>query len=326
MSESAWIPGSLAIVGTLGAGFCAGAEMGIYSLSRVRLNLRARAGEASAKLLHRELEHPARLLAALLVGYNAFSYVAAMGITELLEGIGLGHWGVVVVTALVVSPLLFVLTDGFPKEAFRAEAEWLTYAAVRPVVALRVLLMFTGILPLMQWLARVVSSLLGGGGEAEIPDAREKMSQLLKEGAAHGVLSEAQVSLLDRAFLLREATVRDEMVPWDKVHKVSAEWNRARVLDAASQHTASRYPVVNARGGVVGVVELMALCLDDRATVKGSMTPPVVLEEEGSVRDALRRLRSAGAALAIVERRGRPVGIVTTKDLVEPLTGELKVF
>jgi len=41
------------------------------------------------------------------------------------------------------------------------------------------------------------------------------------------------------------------------------------------------------------------------------------------VRSALRQVQTNGATLAIVTDNDRPAGIVTIKDLVEPITGEL---
>ena len=41
-------------------------------------------------------------------------------------------------------------------------------------------------------------------------DARQRIALLLKEGAGHGVLSESQVTLVDRALMLRGVTVGED--------------------------------------------------------------------------------------------------------------------
>ena len=112
----------LAVLGTVGAALAAGIEMGLYSMNRVRLNLLAKRDRRAA-VLRAELEHPGRLLASLLVGYNVLSYVGAVGITGLLEAFGFSHWQVVVITAVLIGPILFVIADGFPKEAFRVKSQ-----------------------------------------------------------------------------------------------------------------------------------------------------------------------------------------------------------
>jgi len=318
----------LAIFGTIGASIATGIEMGLYSINRVRLNLFARTDRRAA-VLKAELDHPGRLLASLLISYNLLSYIGAIGFTGFLESLHFSHWQVVIITGLVIGPILFVIADGFPKEAFRLKAEAWTLAAAIPLRWLRIAYTFSGILPSMQFLARSVSALLGGGGESGIPDARERISQLLKEGAEHGVISEHQATLLDRALAMRETTVGDEMIAWERVQKIVLDWPRQRVLEHMSRHRLSRYPVVrseNSASEVIGVLSLVDFCLSPSAGAGALLQPVTVLHEETSVREGLEQLRDSGSNLAIVVRAGRAVGIVTSKDLVEPLTGELKVF
>ncbi|MFN9132234.1 MAG: CBS domain-containing protein, partial [Phycisphaerales bacterium] len=52
-------------------------------------------------------------------------------------------------------------------------------------------------------------------------------------------------------------------------------------------------------------------------------SPAVTISISTSVREALAAMRASSARLAVVIDRSKPVGIVTFKDLVEPLTGEL---
>jgi CBS domain containing-hemolysin-like protein len=330
---------SLALVGLVGAALCAGGEMGVYSVSRVRLAVRAkRVGWDSADALRAELEHTPRTLAVLLVGYNLFSYANSVGVTSLLSANGYSEAAIVAINVLVIAPVLFVVADTLPKELFRAEADRVMYALAKPLRWFRLLLTVTLVLPLTQAAARVLAGLLGGAGEEAIAGARERIAMLLKEGAQHGLISETQLSLLDRALALREAEVGDEMVPWDRCAKMEAEWDRFRALDYAAGRGFSRYPCVDGSGRVCGVVPLMELCLRESASPREVMRPVVELAEDLPVREALVRLAEADADLAVVvpsakdsgvmaqrARRG-PLGIVTRKDLVEPLTGELKAF
>lgn len=326
----------LALAGFIGSALCAGGEMGAYSVNRVRLSLRARAAgldpgsDDAALVLSRELEHPAALLASLLIGYNLFSYALSVGLTALMEARGYHESTIVVLTAFLFGPLLFVLVDALPKELFRAQADSLTYTVARPVRWLRLLLTFTLVLPMTQLAARVASRLLGGGDDSGIPTARERMAALLKEGVKHGAISESQVTLLDRAMALRDATVRDEMTPWARCHRISVDADPRRAVEIASQSRASRYPVVDGRGQVVGVVEHLALCLEFGRPVRELMRPAVLLTPSLSVRAALLQMSESDSPLGVVVESGpsgsRPLGVVTAKDLVEPLTGELAAW
>jgi putative hemolysin len=158
--------------------------------------------------------------------------------------------------------------------------------------------------------------------------ARERIMVLLREGARQGVMSETQVTLLDRALAMRETLVSDQMTPWGKVLKIDESMGRRRVLELVLNSPYSRFPVVTGRGGVLGVVETLDLALSPEASIRELLKPLARLPENLSVREGLQKLADDGAAMALVTAVGRevPLGIVTAKDLVEPLTGEMRVF
>ncbi len=120
---------ALLVVGLAGSAFCSGVETGIYSLSRIRLNLRASRGDDTlARLLKREVERPARVLANLLIANTFFANLGSIGISALLDR-HFSEVGVVVMNVVILTPLLFVLSESVPKEVFRVEADRLTYYA-----------------------------------------------------------------------------------------------------------------------------------------------------------------------------------------------------
>ena len=84
---------------------------------------------------------------------------------------------------------------------------------------------------------------------------------------------------------------------------------------------------MDGRGKVVGVVDMIdALMIDKGAAnpVREAMQPAVYLPGSTTVRQALAQMQREHIGLAIVTRAdGKPAGVVTMKDLVEPLTGEI---
>ena len=321
----------LAIAGTFVAALFAGSEMGAYSVNRVRLSLREQRpvdGTVSrarwlAKLLSIELAHPARLLGTILIGYNLASYVAAIGTTNLRGGLGYSEIVSVLRNTLLIGPVLFVLADAMPKEIFRAEADRLMYALAPLLKICRVLCQITGALLVIGWAAKLVEFVLPGQDTGDASDPRERIARMIKEGASSGLISDTQLGMLDRAFALREVRVADEMVPWPKVKTLSAAWPRSRVLDTLGIKPASRYPLLNASGGLIGIVKTTDILSNPTASLESLAEEPTYVRPEQSVRAALITLKAEGIRVAIVRERERPIGLVTAKDLVEPLTGEL---
>lgn len=310
-------------IGSIGVMLMSGIELGCYSLNRVRLALRAgSAGDRAARLIKSELEKPDRLLATLMIGNVAFSALITNATHALMKGES--EWRIVLVNLLVVAPLMFVFCEAIPKELFRVDADRLTYPFAFPLAAFRSLLTYTGIMPIVMSSARLVERLAGFGAQGEhLSDARQRMVLLLKEGGSGGVLSESQSTLIDRALTFRSTLIGEEMIPWVQVRTLSIDWDRAKMVRFAAAQASSRLPVVDSKGRVLGVLRQIDLHTFPDVSVESLVRRPAMLSPSMGVLEALRRIRAADAPLGIVERDGRPIGLVTAKDLVEPLTGEL---
>ena len=317
---------ALGVVGLAGSALCSGMELGIYSLNRVRLDLRiaARPPRPSATIIKDEIQHPGRLVATLLIGNNLFHYLIASASTAILAGAALSDAGAVAANFAIILPLVLVVGEALPKELFRVEADRLTYVFARPLRLMRAVFSLIGILPLVSVVARLAERLAGLKPDEHLGDARQRMALLLKEGASSGALSESQTSLVDRALALRDETVEDEMVPWDQVRRLSSDTDRARATRFAASQPSSRLPVVDRAGRVVGILRQIDLyTTPSDVPLEQLLTPPVRFDPETRVLDAVQTLLTSPSRLGVVERDGRAIGIVTAKDLVEPLTGEL---
>jgi len=327
-------------VGLLGQALGAGLEMGVYALDRIRLGLRAglgfgegsgegasgvRAGaDAAAVILRDELREPERVLTTLLVVCNAFGFLANLGSTALLQARGLTHSETLLVNVLILTPVSFVLCDTLPKELFRTETDRWTYVFAVPIRLARGVLTVTMVLPLLRWSAGVVARAAGLGTDVPLTEtARERVAALVKEGAARGLLAESHASLVDRALMLRETRVMDEMVPWSRVRSIPGHVTPAEVLGFIAKEPFSQYPVVDRRGRVVGVLEEIDAYLRPDAPVAELMFEPARLPPNMPLTEAVLKFREAGTQVGIVERDGRPLGLLTIADLVEPLTGPL---
>jgi len=324
----------ITLLGIAGAALCAGYETGMYSVNRIRLNIRLAANDPSAKRLKRELDHSNRLLATLLIGVTVFGDLSAVGITTLLEHTGISDALIVALNAIILTPILFIIGDAVPKELFRTGADRLTYLLTPLVIVLRWCFTLLLVLPLVVEFGKRAAKLVKGSPESGLETPRQAIAALLKEGVQHGILSEAQTTMLDRALLLRDTRIRGEMIPWSKVRAISTTWDYKQLTDMLTRSSFSRYPVIDAGGRVVGTVDHLRLCLslgsDRGAAAQGvarliaTLTaPPIVLDPDDSVRDGLMKLRAADAWIGIVMSGGKPVGVVTASDLIEPLVGSV---
>ncbi len=318
----------MAFAGIVLSAIASGGEIAFYSLNRVRLSLRT---DRPAMLLKAELERPDRLLATMLIWLNVATYFSAMATSKLLEGLGSPAL-IAVVNTCILAPILFVFAEALPKDLFRIEANRIAYRLATPLTVGRLVLTGIGLLPLVQLLIRGIEVLMRLPHQGS-SDARQRIALLLKEGAVSGALSESQVTLVDRALLLRGVHVGDEMVPWSAVRWVPLEADRPRMLRLLAGNTHSRIPVVGtierqrsgaSHQGVIGVLRQIDLYLNPESPITALVQPIVRLKRHMGVREALLLLREHKAGMGIVEDdAGRPLGVVTPADLIEPLTGQM---
>lgn len=330
-------------IGAAGVAFAAATEIACYSVNPVRLSIRSSGGDPAARCLQGELARPDRMLAVVMLAANLFNYLLAVGIEPLLNPHAPGppdthtlssEWQGVLIDIAVLTPLLLIFGESLPKELARVHADRLAYWLARPLFLVRLLATGLGVLPLIMGVSRRASRLsarLGGpaGGSEHLGDGRQRIALLLKEGSESGVLSESQTTLVDRALTLRKVTVRDEMIRWSKVRTLDTNMTRDEALRAVGSAPHSQFPVVDrsdksgGRGVVVGIVRQIDLHVNPDRTPAQLMRPTTPLDPEMHVTDAVRVLASIGARVGVVEQGGRPIGMVTLRDLFEPLTGEL---
>jgi hypothetical protein len=313
-------------IGILGSAMCSGLETGCYTLNRVRLALRAGGSppDAHAVALRKELSQPDRFVAVCLIANNVFGYLASLAATAILLHYELAPAKLALANAVIVAPLLFVFGEALPKELFRLESDRLTYRFSRVLTTLRLLLTYTGMVPLLMLLTRWMERASGLSASREpLGETKQRVANLLKEGRASGALSESQATLVDRALAMTSLCVRDEMVPWHAVRTIGIESSPRAVRQLFATLTHSRLPVTDKSGTVLGIVRQMDLYTRPEASLRELLREPVRLTPAMSLQEAIERLGRNPTGVAIVEVDESPVGMATVRDLVEPLTGEL---
>jgi len=329
MSVSAFVPACLfwaaALAGSmLLRGLYAGMETGIYVVNKIRLDLRAEEGLRSARLLRRLLRNPNNVLAVLLVGTNLFSYVATFCVASLFILAGFGgsaEW----LTIAVATPALFIFAESVPKTVFQRLAERAVYRFAPLLWASHLLFLCTGATPLVRSFGAFLMKLVGRRSRHSL-FGHEGLSAVVAEGRASGLLTHFQSIMADRVAHIRTVTLAQALVPMKRVVSVPAGADRATLLEVFRNNSYSRLPLVESDGQVAGILDIYGVLTDAGQSPSERATPPLCLEWDLNVTDALYRMQRARAMMAVVRRDGKHVGIVTVKDLVEEIVGEIQAW
>jgi len=311
----------------LASGFFSGSETGLYCVNRLRLRLRADRGEAAAVRLQRLLDDEPSALGVILVGTNVANYLTTVCMALLLSARpGLSDREVEIYTTLLVTPVVFVWGEVVPKNLFQRAADRLLYTS-----GLGLSLAGKLFAPLV-WGIRILADRMVtalGSAEAEqgARDHRWRMAGLLRDALADRDRAGRHGEFVDRALLLSETAVTAAMVPMSEVVTISARADRAAFLEVARSTTHSRLVVVRGdRPRVQGVVDVQTLLADDTWQRIEDRTEDVVhLRPRESIASAIVRVHRSARAMALVSSPGGAVlGVVTLKDLLEEVVGELE--
>ena len=299
-----------------------GAETGLYRLSQPRLDVEARAGRRSAKLLRYLLGRESALLVTILIGNNLALQILTWKAETLGggEGRGFSHELLVV---LFLTPFVFLFGEALPKDVFRR----------RPHAAMAWAADFLFVVRIFLWPAERVLSLFSQGlayvfgiqGEKQLSSgSREFVERLLHEGALLGALEPRAEELARNALALRSVPLERVMTPWDKVVKICAADESAVVWAALAEAQYSRLPVISEEGVVTGYLhQLDVLGAGEASDHFAQIREVLTLEPSTPVDRAIARLRLRGVRMAVVGTLEAPVGLVALKDLLEEISGDL---
>ena len=287
--------------------------------------VRAGQGDLNAHRLRDELKNPARTLSTLLVVNNIANYAGSLGIAAILSMYFTDPLWVVILNTLIVVPILFIFAETLPKDIFRTRADTLVYMMSGGLLWGRRLFTVCGLVPLVAGVGNLAARVVGGQHGLDL-GPRARVAKLLRESVGSGGLTSHQASLTERVLAMDRLTVSSEMTPWRGVVSLSTSDGHSGLAVAAQRTRRSRLPVVDLQGKVVGTIETMQTLLRPEAEIEDLIQSVPMIPGDTPVLEALEMLRSERKPMAIIlssDTSGKPIGLVTLKDLVEPLTGDL---
>lgn len=310
----------------LGVGAFAGAETASYAVSRVRVDLEARQRALRSRLVRWLLADATALLVLVLLGNALLVELATWASEGTAQRLGLPDWAVEIVLALWLTPLFFFFGDLLPKELARRRPHQFL-AATAPFLALMRVLLWP-LERVLRGLAWAVTRLFAVPEHAFVSHhSREGLLKLLSEGRLSGALPPQAEALAHNVLRLRSTPLSKAMIPWERVQRLQAGRSDDELYSRVAASAFTRLPVVEADGAVLGYVhQLDVLGEGPGEPVLVAVRGVIELDPELPVDKALARLRTSGQRLAVVGTRRVPLGLVTLKDLVEEISGELAAW
>ncbi len=294
-----------------------GIEAGLLSMNRVRLRHRVKLRDRAAIMLNRLLAHPERLLVTVLIVTNLMNAFALTLATQELVRI-FGSRGYLIALAVAL-PFYVLCLELLPKSLFRR-------FPYRAVAFLSTPLRLADLLlsPLHFVGQRIVRLLFGQrpANQQKLFVAREDFKYLTIESERTGALGQAERQMIHNVVDFRAITAQQVMVPLEKVRTIPASAAIEDLLERSRAEHLERWPVLDERGQIAGLVQIFDIALDGRSrgVVESFQRRIVKVTPNEPAYSIVRKLRAARTTLAAVtDADGRSIGIVTWEDLIQRL-------
>ena len=316
------------------SGLFSGSETGLYRLSRLRLRLGVEKKQLPFIMLGKCMHDSSELLLSMLIGTNLLNFLATSIIAAMLLSKGTAEHTAEVVTTIITAPVLFVFSELIPKNIFFYRSDTLMPYVAPVLYTFQKLLSMCGIIHLLKFISAIFSRLSGSVSSSKTVITsvqRHTVQAILRDTHEEGILSAIQTDIVNRLVKISNVNIRFVMVPIDHVQTVDVNSDDSALLNILRKSAFTRLPVTETQpGNITGFVNIYeVLSISQKfADLHNFIKPLKKLDSDTSVIDAINYMQRENQKIILVTKAGlagrqKPVGIVTMKDLVEELLGEL---
>jgi putative hemolysin len=312
--------------------FFSSAETALTALSEARIRQIQNERPWLRKHFQRWLDHPARILATLLVGNNIVN-VAASVLGARVASLYLASWADVVAVG-VMTFLLLSVGEVAPKVFAKRFATWWAPRVVRPVYWIDLVLR-----PLSWFFSKLGRALVRTAGAAGVPTEEPTVTEteiehMIDLGEREGVLQAHEGELLRSALEFEDTIVKEIMVPRTEMVALNIGARLDEVLAIVNDSRHSRFPVFRERrDNVIGTLHVKDLLrhVGERTScetfdwTQHVRLDPMFVPEMQKISRLLRDMQTSRLHIAVVvDEFGGTSGIVTQEDILEEIVGEIQ--
>jgi CBS domain containing-hemolysin-like protein len=320
---------SVVVALLLFAGFLAGSESAINSISRVFVEELESKSSKRAAWVQRVLSEPARYLNVVLFVRKAAELTATVIVAEALIDLfdSLAVAMSVSVGAMLV--LSFVVVGVGPRTLGKQHAgAWIVPASIAAVILSKIL----G--PITTLLIAIGNAITPGKGFKTGPFANEaELRDLVDQAHERGLVEESEHEMIHSVFELGDTLVRELMVPRTEMVWIEGSKNLRQGLSLALRSGFTRIPVIGENlDTIIGIAYVKDLAKrtheyresEQTELVLDHVRPATFIPETKTAAELLKEMQRDQIHLAIVvDEYGGTAGLITIEDLLEEIVGEI---
>ena len=329
MDPYSWLCLSVCFVLVFFSAYFSATESAFAGMNRIRMRSLADGGDRRAKAALRISENFDKALTALLIGNNVVNILCAslatvFALDVFTNGVQSGVDPLLTtMTTVVTTVAIFMFGEMIPKSLANADNDRMA-RLLAPSFRIYMTVM-TPLTVIFYGINRLVHRLTGDAAEPTVTE--DELSTIIEAVEEEGVIDEEQGELLQSALEFSSTTVADVLTLWDDVTKLSLDMTPEEVYEVVRTSKHSRLPVLDGEE-VVGILMirsyLKTYIATGRADIRNLMSPPAFVALDAVIDGLLEQMSRSKCYLSVVlDKNGKPIGVVTIEDFLEELVGEI---
>jgi len=314
------------------------AEIALVSARKSRLEADAKKGNKSAQTALLLANQPERFLSTVQIGITLIGILTGLYSGEafaydfskwLDQFPGWSPYSLVIAktsVVIIVTYLTLVLGELVPKRIGMSRAEAVSKLISAPMTFLSRIA--TPIVWILSGSTTLTVKLLGIRPAEDNKVTEEEIKAIVKEGYDVGEVQEVEQDIVERVFNLGDRNVGSIMTHRSDLVWLDINDSNEEIREKVQENLYNTYPVISANFnnllGIVNLKDLFGRIYSPGFSLEELIRPVQYLPENLSVYKALEQFRDARVKYGLVtDEFGDVQGIVTLKDIMEALVGEM---
>jgi CBS domain containing-hemolysin-like protein len=311
------------------AGFLAGSESSLTSLSRLLIEQIVDAKPKYAKRFTRFTENPTRYLNVLLLVRKSCELTATVLVAAAFIEVTDNRTLALTQTIVLMVAISYVIVGVGPRTLGKQNALTWSKPAIITADLLAKLLS-----PLTNLLIKVGNAITPGKGFKSGPFSTEaEFRDLVDQASESGFVEESEREMIHSVFDLGETMVRELMVPRTEMVWIESGKNLRQGLSLALRSGFTRIPVISENlDNVVGIAYVKDLArrvhenrdAEQNENVEEHLRKATYVPETKTADELLKQMQRDQIHMAIVvDEYGGTAGLITIEDILEEIVGEI---
>jgi putative hemolysin len=312
-------------------------EIAVISARKTSLKSEAEHGNKAAQRALNLSMHPNHFLSTIQVGITLIGILTGMYSGDVLTGKFspvLENGGMEPLYAYRITRIVIVITVTYfsivlgelvPKRIGLSAAEKIAKFMASPMTGL------SAVAKPFVWILSKSTSLIVnflGIKEEDSKVTEEEIKSMIREGTEDGEVQQVEQDIMERVFSLGDRDLESIMTPRPDIEWVDIDMTKEEIKEVVSNNPYSKFPVgkedLDHIEGIVYVKDIFNHIDSPDFDIREKMRPVQYFYENMEVYSALEQMKISHNHLAlIIDEFGVLQGIVTLKDIMEAIVGEI---